>query len=74
MRLESGRYTIPEDFDIVPYLSPAWSANVNEPARITTDFRSWILGWGDEVEVIEPAELRDEIIRINQSVRNMYEE
>jgi predicted DNA-binding transcriptional regulator YafY len=40
---------------------------------LTRDFRSWVLGWGDEVEVIEPVTLRDEIININDSVRNMYD-
>jgi proteasome accessory factor B len=38
----------------------------------TRDFRSWILGWGDEVEVLEPAKLRNQIIQINESVRRMY--
>jgi len=38
----------------------------------TYDFRSWILGWGDEVEVLEPVKLRNQIININESVRNMY--
>jgi predicted DNA-binding transcriptional regulator YafY len=42
--------------------------NVNN----TYDFRSWILGWGDEVEVLEPAKLRDQIITINESVRRIY--
>ena len=39
---------------------------------ITHDFRSWVLGWGDEVEVIEPKKLRREIIKINESVRRIY--
>jgi predicted DNA-binding transcriptional regulator YafY len=39
---------------------------------INNDFRSWILSWGDEVEVIEPEKLRIEIIEMNESVRDMY--
>jgi predicted DNA-binding transcriptional regulator YafY len=38
----------------------------------TVDFRSWILGWGDAVEVLEPESLRKLIIQINDSVHNMY--
>jgi len=112
LRLEPGHYTIPDDFDVARYLSPAWGATEDEPAQtvklnfrscqsrpivaaiwdtsqviepqpdgslimtarvgITADFRSWVLGWGDEVEVIEPIRLREEIIKINESVRNIY--
>lgn len=38
----------------------------------TYDFRSWILGWGDEVEVLEPETLRNQIIQINKSALDMY--
>lgn len=112
VHVEPENYMIPNDFDAVQYLSPAWGTFVNEPAQtvklhfkprpsrpimeaiwdpsqvlepqrdgslimtlrvvITFDFRSWVLGWGDEVEVIEPEKLRNEIIQINESVRNMY--
>jgi predicted DNA-binding transcriptional regulator YafY len=36
------------------------------------DFRSWILGWGDEVEVIQPEALRNYVIRINKSTCELY--
>ena len=112
VHIEPENYSIPDDFDVVPYLSPAWSTLVNDPAQtvklhfkprpsrstteaiwdpsqvvepqpdgslimtlrvsITVDFRSWVLGWGDEVEVIEPEKLRNEIIKINESSLNMY--
>jgi predicted DNA-binding transcriptional regulator YafY len=39
---------------------------------ITPDFRSWVLGWGDEVEVIKPEKLRSEITKISEAVRNIY--
>ena len=111
-RLEPRRYTIPDTFDVVQYLSPAWgtikdesvqtvklhfrshrsrpivaaiwdTSQVIEPqpdgslimtakVAINNDFRSWVLGWGDEVEVIEPEKLRNEIINMNESVRSMY--
>jgi predicted DNA-binding transcriptional regulator YafY len=51
---------------------PDGSLMVTLRVVITHDFRSWVLGWGDEVEVIEPEKLRNEIIKINESVRNIY--
>jgi predicted DNA-binding transcriptional regulator YafY len=36
------------------------------------DFRSWVLGWGDEVEVLQPESLRNYIIRINKSTSELY--
>jgi predicted DNA-binding transcriptional regulator YafY len=112
VRFKPERYTIPENFDVVPYLNPAWGAITDGPVQavklhfrphrsrpivavvwdtsqviepqpdgsliiaakvvITSDFRSWVLGWGNEVEVIEPEKLRSEIIGMNESVRNMY--
>ena len=35
---------------------------------IAPDLESWILGWGDHAEVIEPARLRD---RISETIRSM---
>ena len=28
----------------------------------TTELKTWILGWGDKVEVLEPQRLREEVI------------
>ena len=28
----------------------------------TTELKTWILGWGDTVQVLEPSSLRDEVI------------
>jgi predicted DNA-binding transcriptional regulator YafY/transposase len=39
---------------------------------ISMDFLSWILAWGDDVEVIAPVTLRNWVIEINQSVRRLY--
>jgi predicted DNA-binding transcriptional regulator YafY len=38
----------------------------------TKDFRSWIFSWGDGVEVLEPATLKEHIIKGNESVLKMY--
>jgi predicted DNA-binding transcriptional regulator YafY len=51
---------------------PDGSLMVTLRAVVTHDFRSWVLGWGDEVEVIEPDKLKNEIIKINESVRRIY--
>jgi proteasome accessory factor B len=40
--------------------------------RNTVDFRGWVMGWGENVEVLEPQVLRDQIIEINNAVRNIY--
>jgi predicted DNA-binding transcriptional regulator YafY len=36
------------------------------------DFRSWILGWGDDVEVLEPEALRSWIVGVNKSIGYIY--
>ena len=38
----------------------------------TYDFRSWVLGWGDEVEVLEPEILREQIIKTNKASLAIY--
>jgi predicted DNA-binding transcriptional regulator YafY len=38
----------------------------------TIDFRSWIMGKGEDVEVLEPESLRRQIIQANQAVMNLY--
>jgi predicted DNA-binding transcriptional regulator YafY len=40
--------------------------------RNTVDFRGWILGWGENVEVIEPRYLRDQISGILDSTKKLY--
>jgi predicted DNA-binding transcriptional regulator YafY/transposase len=40
--------------------------------RVSMDFLSWILAWGDDVEVLAPVSLRNWVIEINQSVRRLY--
>ena len=36
------------------------------------DLRSWILGWGDEVEVLEPESLRRQIQLVVDSLADIY--
>jgi predicted DNA-binding transcriptional regulator YafY len=38
----------------------------------TIDLRAWILGWGEEVEVLEPAELRKGIVKTAQALLSAY--
>lgn len=38
----------------------------------TVELYSWILSWGDRVEVLEPEELREDIIRTVEAMRRMY--
>ncbi|HUS89068.1 MAG TPA: transcriptional regulator [Desulfosporosinus sp.] len=38
----------------------------------TIDLRAWILGWGEEVEVLEPVELRESIIKTTKALLGVY--
>ncbi len=38
----------------------------------TKEIRLWILGWGDEVEVVAPAALRDDIARTHAKAAGLY--
>jgi len=40
----------------------------------TIDLRAWILGWGEEVEVLEPPELRKSIVKTAQALLGVYVE
>jgi predicted DNA-binding transcriptional regulator YafY len=40
--------------------------------RNTLDFRSWILGWGPDVEVLEPENLRKSVILACKELQNIY--
>lgn len=39
----------------------------------TVDFYSWILGWGEKIEVLEPPEIRAAIARTAKSTLRVYE-
>jgi len=38
----------------------------------TTELRSWILGWGENVEVLEPDEIRQDIIETAKAMLDVY--
>ncbi len=40
----------------------------------TVELYSWILGWGEKVEVLEPAELREEIVKTAKAMLEVYNE
>ncbi|MBN2063010.1 MAG: WYL domain-containing transcriptional regulator [Deltaproteobacteria bacterium] len=40
--------------------------------RPTRDFRAWVLGWGNMVEVLEPEILRKQITEIIESMKKIY--
>lgn len=40
--------------------------------RNTIDFRSWILGWGSDVEVLEPEVLPKSVILIYRKLQDIY--
>ena len=40
----------------------------------TVELKSWILGWGEKVEVLEPEELRQEVIETARAMLKVYEE
>jgi proteasome accessory factor B len=39
---------------------------------ITPDLVQWVLGFGNQVEVIEPAQLKDKIVQSAESIINLY--
>lgn len=58
----------------VTELQPDGSAIVTMNLSITVGLETFILGWGEQVEVLEPAELREEIIEMAKAMLNVYEE
>jgi predicted DNA-binding transcriptional regulator YafY len=40
--------------------------------RNTIDFRAWVMGWGSEVEVLEPESLRNQILNSHRSALEIY--
>jgi predicted DNA-binding transcriptional regulator YafY len=38
----------------------------------TVELQSWILGWGEKVEVLEPEELRERVARTGQAILDIY--
>jgi len=40
----------------------------------TVELRSWILGWGEKVEVLEPDEIREKIVKTAKAMLDVYKE
>jgi len=40
----------------------------------TIELYSWILGWGEDVEVLEPAELRQKVVKTAKALLGVYDE
>jgi proteasome accessory factor B len=55
-------------------LEPSDDGTLHWRARVsgTLEIRSWILGWGADVEVLEPVELREEIAAIVRATASKY--
>jgi len=54
-------------------MQPDGSAIVTFKVPITTELESFILGWGDKVEVLEPEKLRDKIAKMAEATLKIYE-
>jgi predicted DNA-binding transcriptional regulator YafY len=48
------------------------SVNLTLQVKNTHDFRAWILGWGDDVEILEPGILRKQIADISKFTAKIY--
>ena len=53
---------------------PDGSVIVTLQVLTTVELCSWILGWGEKVEVLEPEELREEIIQTAEAMLDVYHE
>jgi len=53
---------------------PDGSVIVTLRVLITVELRSWILGWGEKVEVLEPEELREEIAETARAMLDVYQQ
>ncbi len=69
-RLMESVYLPTETKALLPDGSLLWTAEVNGLLEIL----SWVRGWGDEVQVVSPPELRDKIIEDLRNTLAMYEE
>ena len=38
----------------------------------TYEFYSWVLGWGEKIEVLDPPEIRERIIKILEAMKEVY--
>ncbi|MDD5492693.1 MAG: WYL domain-containing protein, partial [bacterium] len=48
------------------------SAIATLKVRDSINFRNWIIGWGDQMEVLAPQKLRNQIYDLAKSLVNIY--
>jgi len=48
--------------------------NLEQIIYLEQHFCQWVLGWGNQIEVLTPLELRDQIKDMAKSVLNIYSE
>ena len=58
MRVQESRWHRGQQIEVQPDGYLIWRAKVAEPQEMLP----WVRGWGADVEVLEPVELRDEVI------------
>src|SRR5207247_336903 len=68
-RVREARWHPTERVEIEPDGSLTWRATVAG----TIEIRLWILSWGDDVEVLSPAALRDDVGRTHARAAGRYE-
>jgi len=56
----------------VTELHPDGSAIVTMNVSVTVELVSFILGWGEKVEVLEPEELREDVIQTAKAILKLY--
>ena len=67
-RVEEATWHPTQEVDELPDGSLEWRATVAG----TVEIRLWILSWGDEVEVLEPAALRDDVAATHARAAERY--
>jgi predicted DNA-binding transcriptional regulator YafY len=67
-RVQEARWHPSQRVSVEPDGSLVWRATVAG----TIEIRLWVLSWGDDVEVVEPASLRDDVIATHRRVVERY--
>ena len=72
---ELGVAIIYQELTLVPTLSAAENIFLGrEPRRVAgiVEIRPWVMSWGDQVEVLEPPELRDVVATAARGMADRY--
>jgi proteasome accessory factor B len=68
-RVQEATWHPTQEVDVAPDGSLTWRATVAG----TIEIRLWILSWGDEVEVLEPTELRNDVASTHRRAGARYD-